>query len=503
MAVLVPDQLRKFPLNQIELADYSIYDLYARSVNIKRANCPHWTDESPFDLGNVILWIAAGVMPDLMLRTINQQARNCFLITADQRQAVRALCVQLGYTLQEASASTVAVTFTCEDGHPEFTISAGTKVGTAGTTNQETIIFETTGAQLVTVGTATVDIPCQQGETIANDILGSSDGTSYQTFYLPRRPVVWHSESMTVDEGSGFVAWTRVENFNASLTTDLHYTVEVDNLGYYYINFGDGVYGKIPTIGVNNVQASYRRGGGSAGNVAAGAVTSLLSSVTYVDSVTNTLAASGGSDQETIARAKQLAPGGLRANDRIVTAEDVETLLDSYVSPSYGTIAKSKACGIDNLTTDIRFVPAIGGLPSAGFKTEVKAFLDVRRMVNTEIVVNDPVYYMIDYDIEIWISPGFFAPGVVEQTRQAIVKYSSPIYQNEDGLYPNGFDQDIDIGSLYIAIRGVPGVDKAVVTTPATNIPIAITQIREINSIDIITHEGSSQSSYLNLRKEL
>jgi len=502
MAILVPDQVRKFPLSQIELVDYSIYDLMARAMSIKHANCPAWTDDSPSDLGNQIVWIVC-TLTNLMRQTINQQARNCFLLTADQRQAVRALCTQLGYTLQEASASTVTVTFTCADGHPEFIIAAGTKIGTSGSTNQETIVFETTGAQLITVGTVTVDIPCQQGETVTNDILGSSDGTAYQAFYLPRRPVVWHSEAVSVDEGAGFIAWTRVENFNNSDTSDLHYTVEVDNLGYYYINFADGTNGKIPAIGVSNVRASYRRGGGSAGNVAAGAITSLLTSVDYVDSVTNGTAASGGRDQETIARAKQLAPGGLRANDRIVTADDVQVLLDSYVSPAYGTIAKSVAAGIDNLTTDIRFVPAIGGLPSAGFKAEVKTFLDLRRMVNTEIAVNDPVYYMIDYDVAIWVSPGYFAPGVVEQVRQAIVKYGSPIYRNEDGLYPNEFGEDISLGLLYVGIMGVSGVDKTTVTTPATDVPIAITQIREINSIDIITHEGSAQSSYLNLRKEL
>jgi len=502
MPILVPDQERKFPLQQITLADYGIYDLLAQMINVKRANCPTWTDESASDLGMQLLWIFT-VLSDLMLRTVNQQAKDCFLMTATEREAMRYLCAQLGYTIQEATAANVSITFTLQTGHPEFTIPAGTKVATAGSTDTNAVIFETITAQLVTVGTATVTVPCQQGETVSQEIVGSSDGTDYQQFYLSRRPVVWQSETVEVDEGSGFVEWTRVDNFILSADTDTHYRIELDNSGYYYICFGDGVYGKIPTTGSNNIRATYRRGGASAGNVAAGAITELLSSVTYVESVTNAAASSGGGDQENIARARQLAPATLRANDRIVTLADVQTLLASFVSPSYGTIAQSVAAGIDNLTIDVRFVPAIGGLPSTEFKAEVKAYLDVRRAVCTEIAVSDPTYYMIDYDVTIYVAPGYFAAAVVEQVRQAIVKFGSPNYRDANGLYPVAFGDDVSLGSLYVAILAVPGVIRAVVTLPAADIAIATTQIRDVNSIDIIAYEGNTSSSYLNLGTEL
>ena len=73
------------------------------------------------------------------------------------------------------------------------------------------------------------------------------------------------------------------------------------------MRFGDGQNGAIPVANANrpnnNVQAlTYRYGGGSSGNVKAGTLATIVTSIAGIDSskVTNLFAAYSGSDEETL-----------------------------------------------------------------------------------------------------------------------------------------------------------------------------------------------------------
>ncbi|MHC5059061.1 MAG: hypothetical protein ACYTKD_30770, partial [Planctomycetota bacterium] len=114
---------------------------------------------------------------------------------------------------------------------------------------------------------------------IAEEALGSSDGSRDQRFYLANVPVL--DATILVDEGSGFEAWTETDDFSDSGPDDRHYVL---NRGTGEVLFGDGRHGKVPVAGANNVTVSpYRYGGGTRGNVGAGTITQLRSSHVYVD----------------------------------------------------------------------------------------------------------------------------------------------------------------------------------------------------------------------------
>ncbi len=81
-------------------------------------------------------------------------------------------------------------------------------------------------------------------------------------------------------------------------------------------------YGAVPPRGATLLLTSYRSGGGRRGNVTAGQVRVLKTSVPYVARVENRAAAVGGSDAETLEDAKVRGPMLLRARGRAVTAED-------------------------------------------------------------------------------------------------------------------------------------------------------------------------------------
>ncbi len=192
-----------------------------------------------------------------------------------------------------------------------------------------------------------------QCETFSDEIVGSSDGTPGQVFSLENAPVIsgseeiWINEIKTIsfeeqnrlreqeiyrvnpvtdDKGNLTEFWVKWEPIcsivNASADGRCY---ELDNVSGAII-FGDGIYGKIPPTGADNIKANYRRGGGKEGNLSAFLVTDLKTSLPFLDSAFNPLAAGGGTDTETIERLIKRGPCLLKHRNRAVTLEDFEQL---------------------------------------------------------------------------------------------------------------------------------------------------------------------------------
>ncbi|MFJ5776183.1 baseplate J/gp47 family protein [Streptomyces sp. NPDC093094] len=87
--------------------------------------------------------------------------------------------------------------------------------------------------------------------------------------------------------------------------------------------------GRLPS-GTGNVAALYRTGGGSAGNVPGDRLNQIVTPVIGVASVTNPLAADGGSDAETLEEMRVGAPKAVRTLDRAVSLADFEAFAEAY-----------------------------------------------------------------------------------------------------------------------------------------------------------------------------
>jgi hypothetical protein len=192
-----------------------------------------------------------------------------------------------------------------------------------------------------------------QCETFSDEIVGSGDGTKDQVFHLEKVPVISGSEEIWIDEFKTIsgeeqtrleqegiypvkpvrdekgeltefqVRWRAIESIVNATADERCY--ELDNVsGAVY--FGDGVYGKIPPTGADNIKANYRGGGGKEGNLSAFLVKDLKTSLPFLDSAFNPLAAGGGSDTETIERLMKRGPNLLKNRDRAVTPDDFEQL---------------------------------------------------------------------------------------------------------------------------------------------------------------------------------
>lgn len=192
-----------------------------------------------------------------------------------------------------------------------------------------------------------------QCETIKGEIPGSSDGSAGQEFTLTKIPVVSGSEEIWVDEFKSlsaedqtrlteeeiytvesvtddkgevtefWVKWEPVDNLPNASADDRCY--EIDNVSGA-ITFGDGVYGKIPPSGTDNIKANYRSGGGEKGNLEALLIKDLKASLPSLEKAFNPLAAAGGAETETIEDLMERGPYLLRHRNRAVTREDFENL---------------------------------------------------------------------------------------------------------------------------------------------------------------------------------
>lgn len=161
----------------------------------------------------------------------------------------------------------------------------------------------------------------------ATEVLGSSDGSASQRYRLARAPVAWD------DRGGGLVPaievriggepWRRVASFAGEGPRARVYRLRVEADGASFVEFGDGDRGARPESGRNNVEATYRHGGGEAGNIPAGSTLLIRTRPAHVKRVDNPLPAIGGAATEAADALRARVPRAMRALDRVVSVADL------------------------------------------------------------------------------------------------------------------------------------------------------------------------------------
>jgi hypothetical protein len=92
------------------------------------------------------------------------------------------------------------------------------------------------------------------------DNLGLSTGLENQAFSLNNEKMSVYDPVLYVNEGKGFEAWERRENFIQSSGDAKHYVAKLDNCNNARIVFGDNKNGKIPAVG-SKLKAGYKTQG--------------------------------------------------------------------------------------------------------------------------------------------------------------------------------------------------------------------------------------------------
>jgi predicted phage baseplate assembly protein len=328
--------------------------------------------------------------------------------------------------------------------------------------------------------------PASHAFRVIGEELGATDGHPGQTLtlqtppILPRRP----GEQLEVqDERGVYQPWTEVPDFGASGPDDAHYVLDEVSGG---IEFGPRIrsprgderqYGRTPPAGRKVRFSSYRSGGGTLGNVGARTLTVLKSAIPYVASVSNDLPATGGTNTEDLEHAKWRAPRLLRTRDRAVTPEDFEALArqaSSGVARARCLPVRGDGAGrADDRsalpgTVRVQIVPAMPAeaapltpelveLP-ARVRAEVQAYLDDRRLLTTELLLETPAYTWISIVARLRARASASQERVQRQALAALYRYIHPINGGPDGQgWP--FGRELVAGELYPLLSAVDGVE--------------------------------------------
>jgi hypothetical protein len=331
-------------------------------------------------------------------------------------------------------------------------------------------------------------------ETVAGELLGSSNGDPGQTFRTLRAPVldrpvveVRATQPLTAheraeierQEGPGairqvtdslgqvteiWVRWHEVPDFLESGKFDFHYVM--DHI-HGEVHFGDNARGVIPPAGPGNIRASYRTGGGAAGNRKPGEIVALKTTVPYVDKVSNHLPAEGGVDAEQDCELVVRGPRILRHRNRAVSREDYEDMA-MVASREVGRALcvplrhlKKDPDGRDLMpgVVSIIIVPRShekNPFPSPLLLETVSSYLDSVRVPTAEICVLGPEYVRIDVAAEIAIE-SLDAGDVELAVVLALNRFLHPLH---GGFDRNGweFGRRLHASELYTIIERIPGV---------------------------------------------
>jgi hypothetical protein len=341
-------------------------------------------------------------------------------------------------------------------------------------------------------------IMAAQTVTIQNEVLGSSDGSRNQKFRTTQTPVLEDQllevrepeepsaaerkkikqepgarasfiAAATGSSNENWVRWTEVADFYGSGARDRHYIL--DRLTGE-IRFGDGASGMVPPMGSGNIRMpQYRTGGGASGNKPDGAITQLKTTVPYVESVTNYLAADGGADAETLDSLIDRTPRTVRHRDRAVTIEDYEDL----AMLASGEIARVRCVPLFDLKekplamskeerepgmVSLIIVPRSSDArptPSIKLIDRVRAYLDVRRSPTTKLVIVGPKYVEVSVKIVVALRSMEGASKVEVAVAQALTSFLHPLTGGWDGKGWN-FGSQPHSSALYSLIEAVAGV---------------------------------------------
>jgi len=448
--------------NYIPQVDYTSRDytsIRQDLINSISIFAPQWTSRDTSDFGIVLLEIFA-YMGDLLNYYIDRAANEAFIQTASQRDSVLKLAEMLGYIPTDSTAAVVSLAFS-NNSTSTVTVPAGTQVASSTVINGSTtnIIFETETALTLAPGVPQ-SVSAVQGYTVSGtdglgEIVGTSDGTAGQTFTLAQGPVIVNSIQVVINQ----TVYQQVPYLAEVSGTTAAFTVYTDSDYNTTITFGDGIGGRVPP---NNAQvyATYRVGGGAAGNVPAGSITKILTNYSPGLTVINNASATGGADPESTDSIRTNAPKSIRSVGRAVSLRDygdlavqvpgvakavanalVYTNVNLYIAPFGGT-------GVDtngNLTTGF-----------TQLATNVLSYLQDKTPPNTTVTVFPPSFVGLNINVTVHCLPQYRQSVVYSNALKAINQILSFDYVD--------FGQLISLHYINSALAQAPGVDYANVT---------------------------------------
>ena len=306
-------------------------------------------------------------------------------------------------------------------------------------------------------------VAAEQARTAKPEQLGTGTGDPDQVRALTQHPVLAGTVRLQVEESGVWQDWTEVDSYVASGPDDRHYTVDHEAGA---VRFGGA---KVPQLGERIRVGGYRFGGGLAGNVPAGALTGLAVGGVKI---ANPVPAAGGADAASLTEALDAIPADVHRRDRAVVADDfrdlalqvtgvgrAETL--SLLHPDTPSVPAAGVVSVVVFPTEDLTAPQ-APLPGLGLLGRVARYLDVRRLVTTELYVVPPTYRPVAVSVGVAVRAGYQVDAVRQWVDRILRQYLGPLPPSgpEGAGWPLG--RTVRIAELEAVAVQVEGVEYVV-----------------------------------------
>jgi hypothetical protein len=312
--------------------------------------------------------------------------------------------------------------------------------------------------------------PATAGSSVTEVMGSGSASTANQEFTLRQSPLTYvqaptpTGRLSTLQVRANGVAWTAVPSlYDQGSGNQVYATLDLAG-GGTLVEFGDGVEGATLPTGQNNIQGSYRVGSGSAGNVGAGAITTLVDRPVGVSGVTNPLPATGGQDAQSPDDLRANAPQAVLTLGRAVSITDYQDLAASFAG-----IAKACATWIPGgaYRGVLLTVAGAGGaaLP-AGNPTLANLVTALQNYGNPNVAVYAQSFLETIFRLtaDIRYDPAYAQPAV----QAAIMQTLTQTYSFTARSFGQGVSGD-EIAALIQGIAGVVAVNVRTLRVVATS----------------------------------
>lgn len=344
--------------------------LIEKLLELKHPNgSPLITDVSEGNILVLILSMFAGI-GEVIHYYIDNLARETFFSTARRYDSLLKHASLVDYHPKLASAAQCDVVFTrsLTDTQQPVTIPAGTQVTDANGQPWESISEVTMPS-----GVSQVTAHFIQHSKVVGQLTGlvaqDPKGIRGVTLTPPSSGNYEHMSAINVKVGSE--SYSEVETFAYSSPTDKHFIMVTNEEGSVSLIFGDGKFGKQPSVG-QAVTGDIYITQGSKGNIPEASITGNYQGCSY-----SNFAAGGGSDYEDFDTLKRRVPLSVKTMGVAITKQDYVDLAKQVAGVSQ--VALEYICGRKlNL-----YISAVGGGQPNGLTTTVKNYLQLHSPLNT------------------------------------------------------------------------------------------------------------------------
>jgi hypothetical protein len=270
----------------------------------------------------------------------------------------------------------------------------------------------------------------------------------------------------------GGVRWDEVASLYGRTASDLVYTTRLAADGRLVLLFGDGVTGARP---LGDVTASWRVGGGLAGELPGAEITNLIGAVNGVRKIAGVGAMSGAADQEDPLRMRRAAAARIRALDRAVALPDLADLALTVPGTSHsvswrGAGPPGCACGGSGVHVAVLRLAASGvRAPGDAELRALGGYLDARRDTTVAICVCAAVASPVEVGALVAVDPRRDPAAVLLAMRAVLLDPAGPLapVPRDLGMPLDGSDV-IEIAQPVVGVAGIAGLTLTGGLSPVT-----------------------------------